>query len=174
MENRLLRLRLQCEATLDDVTRLKLRKDQSEACSSLTDYKHCVTPLIKNDACSTNKNLISRLLHFSRAVVGEYQMSCKAIAMKHIMEAEEVEDTACLPEELRERVLTCQQSAYRTIRARDIHSETDICAELDLMKECIENALKESSCSRDGASKQVADDTMTESYARYNVKCRQY
>ncbi|KAH6948188.1 hypothetical protein HPB50_023150 [Hyalomma asiaticum] len=91
-----------------------------------------------------------------------------------LMEARQVVETACLPEDLREKVLTCQQSAYRTIRARDVHSETDICEELDLMKECIDNALKETSCSRDLTSMRVANDTTAESYARYNVKCRRF
>ncbi|XP_037501806.1 uncharacterized protein LOC119375648 [Rhipicephalus sanguineus] len=173
----LLNRHLACGTTFDrSIVNLnfELDEDKEKLCSSLTDYKHCVTPLIKNDACSGNKNLISRLLHFSRAVVGEYQTSCKTIAMKHMMQARQVEETACLPEDLREKVLTCQQSAYRTIRARDVHSETDICEELDLMKECIENALKETSCSRDITSMRVANDTTAESYARYNVKCRRF
>ncbi|XP_064486101.1 uncharacterized protein LOC135398645 [Ornithodoros turicata] len=171
----LLNRHLACGTTFDRAIvnlNFQLEVDKEKLCESLTEYKHCVTPLIKNDACSGNKDLISRMLHFSKAVVGEYTLECKTMAMKHMMEEQQAEEPNCQQEDLRNKVITCQQESYRIIRARDIHADTDICEELDLLKVCIENSLKETSCTRDKTSKDIAKDTMEESYGRYNVRCR--
>ncbi|KAH7982946.1 hypothetical protein HPB52_008330 [Rhipicephalus sanguineus] len=75
--------------------------------------------------CRRDRYVFGREVERRKRQVETYNWDCSL--QMHMMQARQVEETACLPEDLREKVLTCQQSAYRTIRARDVHSETDIC-----------------------------------------------